>query len=89
MGPDQPVLTGPSPPPGEENRPVLRDDLRHAQTAALLRHLKEDDLVEDPAVGPEDVQAVVEDLVEDQVEDLDRKMKLLMLNNFCTFKKTM
>ena len=84
-----PVLTGPSPPPGEESRPALRDDLRHAQTAALLRHLREADLVEDPVVGPEDVQAVVEDLVEDQVEDLDRKMKLLMLNNFCTVKKTM
>ena len=89
MGVAPPVLTGPSPPPGEENRPVLKDVLRHAQTAALLRHLREADLVEDPVEDPEDVQAVVEDLVEDQVEDLDRKMKLLMLNNFCTVKKTM
>ena len=80
-----PVLTGPSPPPGEESRPALRDDLRHAQTAALLRHLREADLVEDLVEDPEDVQEVVEDLV----EDLDRKMKLLMLNNFCTVKKTM
>ena len=78
-----PVLTGPSPPPGEENRPALRDVLRHAQTAALLRHLREADLVEDLVEDPEDVQEVVEDLV----EDLDRTMKLLMLNNFCTVKK--
>ena len=84
-----PVLTGPSPPPGEESHPVLKDVLRHAQTAALLRHLREADLVEDLVEDPEDVQEVVEDLVEDQVEDLDRTMKLLMLNKFCTVKKTM